>query len=90
MDKQAAYAHFDARKAELAAEQAQIDALKAQGVDTTALQAAHNTLHNGLHTTWTAFLAEQGWEEDAAEQNRSGGEDKPPREGGEIEPSEQP
>lgn len=87
MDKDRAFAHFDARKADLAAEQAAITALKDQGVDTTSLQAAHDNLHAGLQTTWSAFLEENGWTEDAGEANRSGGEDKPPKE---VEPDPAP
>lgn len=78
MNRDVAFSHFDARKADLAAEQAQITALKDQGVDTTALQSAHDALHAGLHSTWTAFLEANDWTEEAATSARSGGEDKPP------------
>lgn len=76
--KQKAFAHFDNIKSNLNRQQAAISRLTASE-DATELQAEHNTLHQNLHAAWTDLCAEEGWTEEAATANRSGGEDKPPK-----------
>lgn len=76
-EKTEAFAQYDAIKATIDAEQAEITALANAGVDVTALQAAHTAHHQALLAGWTAYLGARGWATDAEDAARSGGENKP-------------
>lgn len=74
-EKEKAFAAFDQHKADLT-----VLHEHAARIGDTALTASLNVHHTHLQETWSEYLASRGWTESASEANRSGGEDKPPKE----------
>lgn len=76
-EQEAAFAALEKHQAELTTLHAH-----AARLGDAQLIADLDAHHVSLQDTYTAYLAERGWEAEAATANRSGGEDKPPREDG--------
>lgn len=76
-EKQAAFAAFDLLKSDLS----ELHGHAARLGD-AALIASVDAHHANAQSTWNQYLEARGWTEDAGEANRSGGEDKPPKDEG--------
>lgn len=73
-EKEQAFAAFDQHKADL-----MVLHEHATRIDDQGLTDALNAHHTHLEETWRGYLVKRGWTDEAATANRSGGEDKPPR-----------